>query len=107
MNPFRLLFVDFSKRGVLPNQPAHRTLFAAYLRLRTRNIDAVCIDYIITDRVVTYLFHGRSPDGDRHPSILLCRLLAVTGATKLTLAIALDLKSKLTLERGTKGVVRC
>jgi len=41
--------------------------------------------YNTTDRVVTYLFHDRSPDGGRHPSILLCKLLAVTRATKLTL----------------------
>jgi len=34
--------------------------------------------------VVAYLFHDHSPDGDRHPSILLCKLLAVTRATKLS-----------------------
>jgi len=45
VNPFRLLFVDFSKRGVLANQPAHRTVFAAYLRLKTCNMDAVCTYY--------------------------------------------------------------
>jgi len=32
-----------------------------------------------------YLFHDHSPDDDRHPSVLLCKLLAVTHATKLTL----------------------
>jgi len=34
--------------------------------------------------ILTYLFHDYSPVGDRHPSILLCKLLAVTRATKLT-----------------------
>ena len=37
--------------------------------------------------VVTYLFHDHSPDGDRHPSTLSCKLLAVTRETKLTLSI--------------------
>jgi len=58
-----------------------------------------------TDSVVTYLFHDHSPDGDRHPRVLSCKLLAVTRATKLTLSIALNPKSKphynmaLTLQR--------
>jgi len=60
----------------------------------------------MTDSVVTYLFHGHSPDGDRHPSILACKLLAVTRETKLTLSIALNPKSKLTLERGTNPTNR-
>jgi len=41
---------------------------------------------VFTHRVATYLFHDHSPDGGRHPSILLCKLLAVTRATKLTLS---------------------
>jgi len=45
--------------------------------------------------------HDHSPDGDWHPSILLCKLLPVTRETKLTLSIALNPKSKLTLECGT------
>ena len=53
------------------------------------------------DHVVIYLFHDHSPDGDWHPSILSCKLLAVTRETKLTLRIALNPKSKLTLERAT------
>jgi len=36
----------------------------------------------------------------------LCKLLAVTRATKLTLSIALNPKSKLTLERGTNPTNR-
>jgi len=52
------------------------------------------------DHVVTYLFHDHSPDGDWYPSILSCKLLAVT------LRIALNLKSKLTLERGTNLINR-
>ena len=56
--------------------------------------------------VVTYLFHDHSPDGDRHPSILLCKLLAVTRATKRTLSIALNPKSKRALERGTNPMNR-
>jgi len=55
----------------------------------------------VTNSVVTYLFHDHSSDGDRDPSILLCKLLAVIRETKLTLSIALNPKSKLTLERGT------
>jgi len=40
--------------------------------------------------------------GDRHPSILVCKPLAVTRATKLTLSNrTIDPKSKLTPERGT------
>ena len=35
-----------------------------------------------------------------------CQLLAVTRETKLTLSIALNPKSKLTLERGTNGTNR-
>ena len=58
------------------------------------------------DSVVTYLFHDHSPDGDRHPSILSCKLLAVTRETKLTLSIALNTNSKLTLERGTNPTDR-
>jgi len=38
------------------------------------------------DSVVTYLFHDHSSDGDRHTKILLCYLLPVTRATKLTLS---------------------
>ena len=56
------------------------------------------------DHVVTYLFHDHSPDGDWHPSILSCKLQAVTRETKLTLSIAV--KSKLTLERGTNNTNR-
>jgi len=56
-----------------------------------------------TDCVVTYLFHDNSPDGDRHPSILSCKLLAVTRESKLTLRIALNPKSKLAVERGTNA----
>jgi len=56
------------------------------------------------DSVVTYLFHDHSPDGNRHPSILLCKLLAVTRETKLMLA--LNPKSKLTLELGTNPINR-
>ena len=52
--------------------------------------------YNTPDSAVTYLLHDHSQDGDRYPSILLCKFLAVTRATKLTLS-----KSKLTLERGT------
>jgi len=40
----------------------------------------------MADSVVTYLFHDHSPDGDRHPSMLLCKLLAVTHETKLNLS---------------------
>jgi len=47
---------------------------------------------------ITYLFHDHSPDGVCHPSILSCKLLAVACETKLTLSIALNPKSKLTLE---------
>jgi len=42
-----------------------------------------------------------APDGDRHPRVLSCKLLAVTHATKLTLSIALNPKSKPTLHHGT------
>jgi len=41
-----------------------------------------------------------SVDGNRHRSILSCKLLAVTRETKLTLSIVLNPKSKLTLECG-------
>jgi len=60
----------------------------------------------MTVSVVTYLFHDHSPDGDRHLSILPCKLLPVTRETKLTLSIALNPKSKLTLERGTNHTNR-
>jgi len=53
-----------------------------------------------------YLFHDHSPDGDWHPSTLSCKLLPVTRETKLTLTIALNPKSKLTLERGTNLINR-
>jgi len=53
------------------------------------------------DNVVTYLFHDHSPDGDWHLSILSCKLLALSRETKLTLSVALNPKSKLTLECGT------
>jgi len=39
-------------------------------------------------------------------SILSCKLLAVTRESKLTLRIALNPKSKLTLERGTNLINR-
>jgi len=60
----------------------------------------------MTESVVTYLFHDHSPDGGRQPCILLCKLLAVTRETKLTLNIALNPKSKWTLERGTNPTNR-
>jgi len=41
-----------------------------------------------------------------HPSILSCKLLAVTRETKPTPSIALNPKSKLTLERGTNLINR-
>jgi len=53
-----------------------------------------------------YLFHDHSLDGGRHPSILSCKLPAVTRETKPTLSIALHPKSKLTLERGTNPTNR-
>jgi len=55
----------------------------------------------VLDSVVTYLFHDHSPDGYRHPSILLCKLLAVTRAAKLILSNRTKPKSKLTLEHAT------
>jgi len=58
------------------------------------------------DSVVTYLFHDHSSYGDRHPSTLSCKLVAVSHETKLTLSIALNPKSKLTLERGTNRTNR-
>jgi len=60
--------------------------------------------YASVTSVVTYLFHDHSrdsPDGDGQPSISSCQLLAVTREIKLTLSIALNPKSKLTLERCT------
>ena len=49
---------------------------------------------------MTYLFHDHSQDGEQ-PCILSCKLPAVTRETKLTLSIALNPKSKLTLECDT------
>jgi len=59
----------------------------------------------MTDSVVTYVFHDLSPDGNRHPSVVSCKLLAVTRETKLTLSIALNPKSKLTLEHGADPTI--
>ena len=52
------------------------------------------------------MINDHSPDGDRHPSILLSKLLAVARTTNWPSAIALYLKSKLTLERGTNPTNR-
>ena len=35
---------------------------------------------------LTYLLHDLSPDGGTYPTILLCKLLAVTRETKVTLS---------------------
>lgn len=45
VNLLRLLFVDFSKTGVLSNDPGHRAVFAAaYLRLKCATRCACCIN---------------------------------------------------------------
>ena len=53
-----------------------------------------------TDSGLTHLLHDLSPDGGTYPTILFCKLLAVTRETKVTLIIALNLKSKVILECG-------
>jgi len=40
--------------------------------------------YITRDSGLAHLLHDLSPDGGRYPTILFCKLLAVTRETKVT-----------------------
>ena len=50
-----------------------------------RSVLCECNEHNTLQTVLSYLFHDNSPNGERHPSILLCKLLAVIHETKLTL----------------------